>query len=136
MITGGRVLTEAHEAQLGGIISRWRRENPQFRSVAYIRFNSRAPRQADWRPREGGGGTRRGARELNTLTERADTVLPVMRQATDEMAARTERILNHLFLELLLLILAAIAASLLAALVYRAVVSRMQRHDTPVRTAR
>ena len=39
MITGGRVLTEAHEAQLGGIISRWRRENPQFRSVAYIRFN-------------------------------------------------------------------------------------------------
>ena len=73
---------------------------------------------------------------MNTLTERADTVLPVMRQATDEMAARTERILNHLFLELLLLILAAIAASLLAALVYRAVVSRMQQHDTPVRTAR
>src|SRR5262249_19654969 len=32
------VLTEAQTAQLHDIISRWRRENPQFRSVAYIRF--------------------------------------------------------------------------------------------------
>ena len=32
------VLTEAQTAQLHDIISRWRSENPQFRSVAYIRF--------------------------------------------------------------------------------------------------
>lgn len=64
------------------------------------------------------------AQELNALTERADTVLPVMRQATDETADRIERIINHLFLDLLMLVLAAIAASLLAALVYRGVVTR------------
>jgi hypothetical protein len=76
------------------------------------------------------------SQELNTLTERADTALPAMRQATDEMADRIDRILNRLFLKLLLLIVAAIAASLLAALVYRAVVSRMQKHEAPMRAAR
>ena len=36
------VLTEAQTAQLRDIISRWRQQNPQFRSVAYIRFDDLA----------------------------------------------------------------------------------------------
>jgi hypothetical protein len=76
------------------------------------------------------------AHELDVLAERADSVIPVMRQATDETADRLERIINHLFLELLMLILAAIAASLLAALVYRAVVVRIEKHDTGAHAAR
>ena len=73
--------------------------------------------------------------ELNALTERADIALPAMRQVTDEMADRIERILDRLFLGLLMLVVAAIAASLLAALIYRAVVARMQNHDAPARVA-
>jgi hypothetical protein len=76
------------------------------------------------------------AHELSALTERADTLLPAMRQATDEMADRIKQIQDRLFLELLLLVVAAIAASLLAALVYRAAVARIQKHDTRVRAAR
>src|SRR5262249_27759624 len=76
------------------------------------------------------------AHELSALTERADTLLPTMRQASDEMADRIKQIQDRLFLELLLLVVAAIAASLLAALVYRAVVARIQKHDTRVRAAR
>ena len=73
--------------------------------------------------------------ELNALTERADIALPAMRQITDEMADRIERILDRLFLGLLMLVVAAITASLLAALIYRAVVARMQNHDAPARVA-
>jgi ABC-type proline/glycine betaine transport system permease subunit len=76
------------------------------------------------------------AAELDVLAERADIMIPVMRQATNETADRLEQIINHLFLELLMLILAAIAACLLAALVYRAAVARMQKHDTGARAAR
>jgi hypothetical protein len=75
------------------------------------------------------------ARELNALTERTDTVLPAMRHATDESADRVERLINHLFVRLLMLIVATIAASLLAALGYRAFVARRQNHDAPVRVA-
>jgi hypothetical protein len=76
------------------------------------------------------------AHELDVLANRADIVVPVMRRATDETADRLERIINHLFLDLLALIVAAISASLLAALVYRAVVARMEKHDTGAHAAR
>jgi hypothetical protein len=85
---------------------------------------------------EAAGNAAVAAHELDVLAERADIVVPVMRQATDETADRLERIINHLFVDLLMLILAAIAASLLAALVYRAVVARMQKHDTSARAVR
>ncbi|HUC64338.1 MAG TPA: hypothetical protein VMA53_02845 [Stellaceae bacterium] len=76
------------------------------------------------------------AHELGVLAERADIVVPALRQATDETADRLERIINHLFLDLLALILAAVAASLLAVLVYRAVVARVEKRDTGARAAR
>jgi hypothetical protein len=76
------------------------------------------------------------AHELDDLAKRADIVVPVMREATDETADHLERIINHLFLDLLMLIVAAIAASLLAALIYRAVIARMEKHDTGARAAR
>jgi hypothetical protein len=85
---------------------------------------------------EAAGNAAVAAHELDALAEHAGIVIPVMRQATDETADRLERIINHLFLDLLMLIVATIAASLLAALVYRAVVARMEKHDTGARAAR
>jgi hypothetical protein len=74
--------------------------------------------------------------ELNALTERANTLLPLMRQTTEGVADRLERIRDHLFLELLGLVVAAVATTLLAALTYRAVVAHMHRQDTSARAAR
>ncbi len=56
------------------------------------------------------------ARELNTLSQRAGSLLPVLRASTQEASDRLEGLLNHLFLLLLLLVVATIALVLAAAL--------------------
>jgi hypothetical protein len=70
------------------------------------------------------------ARELDALAQRADSILPVLRSATQDAAGRIEVILNHVFLLVLLLIVAAAAAALLAAIAYRRIVVRLERHDS------
>lgn len=66
-------------------------------------------------------------RELNILAQQMDTALPAVRSVTEDAADRFERLLNHVFSQLLVLVLAVIAATLVAALVYRAAMIRMQR---------
>jgi hypothetical protein len=67
------------------------------------------------------------ARELDTLSQRGDALLPVMRSATQEAALRAQGVLNHLFLLLVLLVLVIAAAALLAALAYRRIALRFER---------
>jgi hypothetical protein len=69
------------------------------------------------------------AREMNALTQSADSLLPTLRSATQEAAARLEAAENHLFLLLLLLVFAAAAAALLAALAYRRIVAGFERRQ-------
>jgi hypothetical protein len=71
------------------------------------------------------------ARELNGLTQRTDALLPVLRSATREASERVDQILNHLFVLLLLLIVAATVCVLLAVLTYRYVVSRNPAYRLP-----
>jgi len=66
-------------------------------------------------------------RQLDELAQRADTMAPVLRTATQEASARVNSLLNHLFVLALLLILAAAVAALLAALAYRRLSARMAR---------
>lgn len=60
------------------------------------------------------------ARELNALAQRGNATLPLLRSATQDAAGQLERVANHLFWLLLLLILAV----LLAALAYRRIVMK------------
>jgi len=64
------------------------------------------------------------ARELDTLAQRSDALLPVLRSATQDAALRAQGVLNHLFLLLVLLVLVIAAAWLLAALAYRRITMR------------
>ncbi len=66
-------------------------------------------------------------RELTTLAQRADSLLPVLRSVTQDAATRLDRTLNHLFLLLLALVLAAIGATLLAMVCYRRIMARFER---------
>jgi hypothetical protein len=59
------------------------------------------------------------ARELNALAQRGDATLPLLRSATQDAAGQLERVANHVFWLLLLLIFAGAAAVLVAALAYR-----------------
>jgi hypothetical protein len=68
--------------------------------------------------------------ELQALAGRADAILPALRTATEEAAGRGTQLMNHLFLLLALLILIAVAATLMAALVYRRIVARSGRAIT------
>lgn len=69
------------------------------------------------------------AREINTLTQSADAMLPVLRSTAQEAAAHLEAVENRLFVLLLLLIVAAAIAALLAALAYRLIVMRLQHRQ-------
>ena len=67
------------------------------------------------------------SRELDALAQRTDSLLPVLRVATQDTASRVDAILNHLFWLAVLLILVATATVLLAALAYRRLVARDRR---------
>jgi hypothetical protein len=67
------------------------------------------------------------AREINTLAQSADSMLPIVRTATQDAAAHIVAVENHLFMLLVLLVFAAAAAALLAALAYRRLVPRVER---------
>jgi hypothetical protein len=67
------------------------------------------------------------AREINTLAQSADSMLPVVRSATQDAAARIVAVENHLFMLLVLLVFAAATAALLAALAYRRLVPLVER---------
>jgi len=67
------------------------------------------------------------SRELDALAQRTDSLLPVLRVATQDTASRVDAILNHLFWLAVLLILVATATVLLATLAYRRLVARDRR---------
>jgi hypothetical protein len=67
------------------------------------------------------------SRELDALAQRTDSLLPVLRVATQDTATRVDGILNHLFWLAVLLVLVATAAVLLAALAYRRLIARDRR---------
>ena len=67
------------------------------------------------------------SRELDALAARTDSLLPVLRVASQDTANRVNGILNHLFWLAVLLILVATAAVLLGALAYR----RLSRRGAP-----
>jgi hypothetical protein len=69
------------------------------------------------------------SRELNILAQRADSLLPVLRTATQDASGHLDRALNHLFFLLLLLIFAAAVAALLTALAYRRLTARFNRSN-------
>ncbi len=74
------------------------------------------------------------SRELNTLAQRTDALLPVLRTATQDASGHLDKVLDHLFFLLLLLIFAAAAAALLAALAYRRLTARFNRGDVTARS--
>jgi len=67
------------------------------------------------------------SRELTTLASHTDSLVPVLRAASEQAASRLERTLNHLFFLLLALVMLAIVATLLAALAYRRALLRLAR---------
>jgi len=67
------------------------------------------------------------ARELETLAQRSDVLVPALRSATQDASLQVRSILNHLFVLLALLVLVIAAAALLAALAYRRITVRLQR---------
>jgi hypothetical protein len=69
------------------------------------------------------------ARELSTLAQRADSLPPLLRAATQQAAGGVDQILNHLFFLLLVLVCAAIAGTLLAVIAYRRIMAHLQRGD-------
>jgi hypothetical protein len=64
------------------------------------------------------------ARELNALAQRTDSTLPLLRSATQDAAQQIERVADHLFWLLLLLIFAGVGTVSLAALAYRRFATR------------
>jgi ABC-type proline/glycine betaine transport system permease subunit len=68
-------------------------------------------------------------RELNALAQRADSLPPLLRTATQQAAGHVDQILNHLFFLLLGLVFAAIAGVLLAVIAYRRIMVHLQRGD-------
>jgi len=67
------------------------------------------------------------SRELDALAQRTDSLLPVLRVASQDTANRVNGILNHLFWLAVLLVLVATVAVLLAALAYRRLVPHSRR---------
>jgi hypothetical protein len=66
-------------------------------------------------------------RDLNTLAASLDSTLPAVHAATQDAAGALQQVMNRFFWQLLALIAAAVVIITLAALGYRAVVTRMQR---------
>jgi hypothetical protein len=69
------------------------------------------------------------ARELGTLAQQADGIVPVLRTATQDASGALNKVVDRLFVRLLLLVLATVAATFLAALAYRRLVPRIERAD-------
>jgi hypothetical protein len=67
------------------------------------------------------------ARELETLAQRSDVLVPALRSATQDAAFQVRSILNHVFMLLVLLVLVIAAAALLAALAYRRITGHFER---------
>jgi hypothetical protein len=67
------------------------------------------------------------ARELTAVAQQADGVLPVLRNATQDATGALNKVVNRLFALLLLLVLAAVAATFLAALAYRRLAPPIER---------
>jgi hypothetical protein len=67
------------------------------------------------------------SRELDALAQRTDSLLPVLRVASQDTANRVNGILNHLFYLAVLLVLVATAVVFLAALAYRRLVGHGKR---------
>jgi len=67
------------------------------------------------------------ARELETLAQRSDVLVPALRSATQDAAFQVQSILNHVFMLLVLLVLVIAAAALLAALAYRRITGHFER---------
>jgi hypothetical protein len=67
------------------------------------------------------------ARELETLAQRSDVLVPALRAATLDASLQVRGILNHLFVLLALLVLVIAAAALLAVLAYRRITVRLER---------
>jgi hypothetical protein len=63
-------------------------------------------------------------RELNALAARVDGTIPLVHQATDDVALRMERLTNRLFWRLVFLVAGSIVLITAAAITYRAVVAR------------
>jgi hypothetical protein len=68
-------------------------------------------------------------RDLNTLAQNVDSALPAVHRATQEAAGTLQQVTNRLFWQLLVLIVVAIVLTTLGAVVYRAVVTRVQRRN-------
>ena len=64
-------------------------------------------------------------RELNSLAQHLDGVVPVIHSATQDATDRAEYILGRTFRLLLMLVAATILGILIAALIYRAIANRM-----------
>jgi len=67
------------------------------------------------------------ARELTLVAQQADGMLPALRTATQDATGALDKVVNRLFVMLLLLVLVAVAATFLAALAYRRLVPRLER---------
>jgi hypothetical protein len=67
------------------------------------------------------------ARELESLAQRSDTLVPALRAATQDAGSQVRSILNHLFGLLVLLVLVIALAALAAALAYRRITLRFAR---------
>jgi hypothetical protein len=65
-------------------------------------------------------------RELNALAARVDGALPVVHQATADVAANMERLTSQLFWRLVILLVIAVVLVFAASLGYRAAVARMR----------
>lgn len=70
-------------------------------------------------------------RDLNALAQSVDSTLPAVRRATQDAAGTLEQVMNHFFLQLLLLVVVTVVLITLAALAYRALAVRMQRRSGP-----
>ena len=68
-------------------------------------------------------------RDLSALAQSVNGTLPAVRRATQDAAGTLEQVMNHLFLQLLLLMVVAVVLITLAALAYRAMVARIQRRS-------
>jgi hypothetical protein len=68
-------------------------------------------------------------RDLSTLAQNVDSALPAVHRATQEAAGTVQQVTNRLFWQLLVLIVVAIVLTTLGAVVYRAVVTRVQRRN-------
>jgi hypothetical protein len=63
-------------------------------------------------------------RELSALAARVDGTIPLVHQATDDVASRMERLTNQMFWRLVFLVVGGIVLTTAAAIAYRAVVAR------------